>query len=571
MLLWPLGAAAEIAAFVFLFRQSGHVTAVDVINRSVGGSFIACGLITWQRRPDNRTGKLLTLTGFLFLAEPLLIELDSSVLFTLGQITANWWTIPFATLILAFPSGRISSRLDAAVVVLFVLIEAVWQIVYVMFLPFPPGKTNVIQVSADFATADVIDTYQRWAIVVVGGVLVVIGVARWVRAPALLRRLLLPMLAGSMAALVLIAWVAYRLLADQPARATQTITAVVLLLVPLAFVLGLLRTQFARAGMADLVVALQRGSQSGQLADVLAGALHDPSLVLAYWLPGFECYVDAEGRPVPLPAADSGRAATFINHDDEHVAVLVHDSALVHDPDLLALVCAAADIALEQERLQTQLKARAEELQGSRARIVEAGDTARRRLERDLHDGAQQRLVALALALRLAETRIPTDPQAAGELVAAAREELAESLAELRELARGIHPAVLDNGLAGALEGLASRSPVPLSLAVEIDGRLPGPVETAAYFVASEALANVGKYAQASQVSIRVARHNGTAVIEVSDDGVGGADDARGSGLRGLADRVEALGGRIVVVSPAGGGTTLSAEMPCDATPAVAT
>jgi signal transduction histidine kinase len=296
---------------------------------------------------------------------------------------------------------------------------------------------------------------------------------------------------------------------------------------------------------------------------VLAEALRDPSLVLAYWLPRFERYVDAEGRPIALPADGSGRTATFIDHDGDRVAVLIHDAALSYQPELLEVVCAAADLALEQERLQTELRAHAQELAGSRARVVTAGDTARRRLERDLHDGAQQRLVSLAMALRLAEARIQDDPEAAGQLVAAAREELAQSLDELRELARGIHPAMLDHGLEVALESLAMRSPFPVSLAVELEDRLPEPVETAAYFVASEALANVGKYAQASTVTIRVSRDNGLAVIEVADDGVGGADDTRGSGLRGLADRVEALGGSLEVLSPIGGGTVLTAEMPC--------
>jgi signal transduction histidine kinase len=285
--------------------------------------------------------------------------------------------------------------------------------------------------------------------------------------------------------------------------------------------------------------------------------------VLAYWLPRFECYVDVEGRPVALPPAGSGRAATLVDHDGDRVAALVHDSALSYQPELLEVVCAAADLALEQERLQAELKAHAEEVAGSRARIVEAGDTARRRLERDLHDGAQQQLVALAMALRLAEARIQSDPNAAEQLVASARADLEQSLAELRELARGIHPAVLDHGLAVALDSLVARSAIPVSLAVKLEDRLPEPVEIAAYFVASEALANVGKYAQASAVTIKVSRDNGFAIIEIADNGVGGADDTRGSGLRGLADRVEAIGGHLQVVSPTGGGTVLTAEMPC--------
>jgi signal transduction histidine kinase len=196
--------------------------------------------------------------------------------------------------------------------------------------------------------------------------------------------------------------------------------------------------------------------------------------------------------------------------------------------------------------------------------LVEAGDEARRRIERDLHDGAQQRLVSLAIALRLTEDSIREDPDAAVGLVAAARKEVSESLAELRELARGIHPAVLEHGLAVALDSLASRSRTPVTVSCDLGERLPASIELAAYFVASEALANVGKYAQASRATIRVFRTDGHAVIEISDDGVGGADGARGSGLRGLEDRVGAVGGRLRVSSPVGGGTVLAAEMPCE-------
>jgi signal transduction histidine kinase len=209
-----------------------------------------------------------------------------------------------------------------------------------------------------------------------------------------------------------------------------------------------------------------------------------------------------------------------------------------------------------------------EELASSRARLVEAGDAARRRIERDLHDGAQQRLVALAIALRMTEDRIKDDPETAASLVAAARQEVSESLEELRELARGIHPAVLEHGLDMALDSLATRSRTPVRVSFELDERLPRPIELAAYFVACEGLANVGKYAQASHATVRVIRRGDVAVVEIGDDGVGGADTANGSGLRGLADRVEALGGSLRVTSPAGGGTVLSAELPLALRPA---
>jgi PAS domain S-box-containing protein len=217
----------------------------------------------------------------------------------------------------------------------------------------------------------------------------------------------------------------------------------------------------------------------------------------------------------------------------------------------------------EVHRLNDELHARLEELAASRSRIVTAGDVERRRLERNLHDGAQQRLVALSLSLRLALAKLDSDPAAARAVLADAGDELALALAELRELARGLHPAVLtDHGLRAAVETLAGRAPLPVEIVDIPVERLPEPVEAAAYYLIAEALTNVAKYAHASTVRVRVAASDASVVVEVSDDGVGGADPATGSGLRGLADRVEALGGSLEVMSPAGVGTSLRAEIP---------
>jgi signal transduction histidine kinase len=562
ILLWPLGVAAEFAAFVFLFRSAEPVTAVAVVNRSVGGSFIACGLIAWQRRPDSRTGPLMTLTGFLFMSEAVLSGVDSHVAYTLGQWMSNWWTPPFAALVLGFPSGRLSSRIDRSIVGAFVFGDVVLQLVWLFVAPFPPGKANAFLISADPALANTIDRFESAFNATVGLALVIVGIARWLRAAPPLRWLLLPTLAGSLTALVLVVQIYYALLTGTFIRSSQEVTAVLLVTVPLAFLFGVLHQQLARAGMGDLVVALHRAPGARQLGEALGTALGDRSLVLAYWFPRFDTYVDLDGQPVLLPEAGSGRVATFVEHDGEHIAALVHDSALVHQPDLLEAVCAAASVALERERLQAELGARVVELHESRERIVAAGAAERRRLERNLHDGAQQRLVAIALQLRLLQRRVGDDPSVE-ELVRAASDELALSLSELRELARGLHPAVLEHGLAAALESLASRSTVATTVCYDAPDRLPEPVELAAYFVASEALANVAKYARATNVRLRVWRAGPVANIEVSDDGVGGADDAGGSGLRGLADRVEALEGSLRVVSPPGAGTIVTAELPC--------
>ena len=245
------------------------------------------------------------------------------------------------------------------------------------------------------------------------------------------------------------------------------------------------------------------------------------------------------------------------------MAALVYDASLDDDPEMIDAVRAATAIAIENERLHEEADERLAQLRASRERLLTAGDAERRRIERNLHDGAQQRLVALALQLRLARGSIHADPAAAEQLVTAAGDELARSLEELRELARGIHPAVLDHGLAAALDSLAAVSPVPTSVVCDVEERLPPPVELAAYFVASEALANVAKYAGASAASVRTVRSAGGLVVEIADDGAGGADERAGTGLRGLRDRVEALDGTLLVTSPPGEGTVVTAELPC--------
>jgi len=311
------------------------------------------------------------------------------------------------------------------------------------------------------------------------------------------------------------------------------------------------------------MVELRDAPSPGELQRALARALHDPSVEIAYWVPEYSAYVDAEGRPLALPSGDDGRAVTTVEQGGRTVAAIVHDASLREEPELVAAVTAAAGIALENERLQADLRARLEELRGSRARIVEAGDSERRRLERDLHDGAQQRLVTVSVGLNLIASRVEPGSEAA-ELLSRTREEVAASLEELRALAQGIHPAVLtDHGLEVALETLVARASLPVRLEVDVGERLPEAAEVAAYYLVSEGLTNVAKYAESRSCSVTAERAGELLLVEIVDDGVGGADPGGGSGLRGLADRVEALGGRLRVWSPEGGGTTLRAEIPC--------
>jgi signal transduction histidine kinase len=293
---------------------------------------------------------------------------------------------------------------------------------------------------------------------------------------------------------------------------------------------------------------------------VLAEALGDPGLKLLFRLPGGEDEVDAAGRTV-RGVDGSGHARTPVERGGAPLATLVHDAALAERPDLVESVVTAAGLAIEIARLGIEVRRQLAEVEESRARIVTAGYEERRRLERDLHDGAQQRLVSIGLSLRHAQAQLPEASPASGTLDAAVGE-LARAIGELRELARGVRPAGLDDGLARALGELVSRSPLPASVEVT-EERFADSVETAAYFVASEALANAAKHAGASRVVVRAARRNGSLVVSVGDDGVGGAVPSTGSGLAGMADRVAALGGSVRVESPPGRGTVVTAELPC--------
>jgi signal transduction histidine kinase len=313
-------------------------------------------------------------------------------------------------------------------------------------------------------------------------------------------------------------------------------------------------------GVAGRLLA-SRASGGGVVRDALADSIGDRTLSIAYWVPERDAFVDEHGRPVELPEQGSGRAWTAVEDGGHRVAAIIHDAELDARPELVRAAATGSVMALENERLKAALRARVEDLRASRTRIVEASMEARRRLERDLHDGAQQRLVALSLELQLIKARVGDDDTRT--LLDGAQSNLADALEELRELARGIHPGILTHrGLGDALVGLATRASLPVDCEVELDERPSPAVEAAAYFVVAEALTNVAKYAHATAASVRLRRDGGCVEVEVVDDGVGGADAALGSGLRGLEDRVAALDGRLTIESPLGDGTRLRARLP---------
>jgi signal transduction histidine kinase len=312
--------------------------------------------------------------------------------------------------------------------------------------------------------------------------------------------------------------------------------------------------------VADVLLRLGASPAPTELEHAVRRALHDPSATLAFWLTQYECYGDSAGRQIDVTALPE-HASSVIARDGRDVAVLLHDPGV--DRDLVMSVVAAAGVMIENAQLQVELRARLEELRGSRARILEAEQRARMDLERNLHDGAQQRLVALSLELATLDQDLARYPDLRDRL-GPAQAEVSASLAELRDVAHGIFPAaVRDHGLSVALESLATRAAVPVQLKATTGGRLPDPVELTTFYLVSESLANIGKHACASHAVVEITRRQQTLVVEVSDDGVGGAATEKGTGLRGLADRVEGLGGRLRVWSPDGGGTRVRAEIPC--------
>jgi signal transduction histidine kinase len=561
--------AAATAGVVALAHGAAReqTTTLAAVTLLAALSFVGSGLIAWRRRPEVWIGALMVAAGFCLLASSL-ANFDSAVPFTIGLAVAPVATAVIAHLVLAFPDGRLHSTLERVVVAGAYFVTIPLQVVMLMFMGFEhvtgcPCPSNLLFIRDDMALHGAIMSTQRILGIVLGVVAAGIVVRRWQTASGPLRRALAPILLTGSIMLLLLLGTLLAVQVSRPAWATVSAAErVAIALVPIAYLLGLFRARLGRVAVSDLVMELGEMPEPGRLRDALARALRDPSLELAYWVPEAGGYVGIDGRQVE-PSAGGGRTVTVLERHHQRIAALVHDPALAEDPALLDAVSAAAGLALENERLLAELRAQVEQLRESRARIVEAGDTERRRLERNLHDGAQQRLVSLALAMGLAESKVQTDPPAAVQLLQSAREELAQALAELRELARGIHPAVLtERGLPYALATLADRAPVEVELEVDVAHRPPAAIEAAVYYVVAEALANIAKYARATTASVRVRMHDRRVLVEVADDGVGGADPSAGSGLRGLEDRVQAFGGTLRVVSRPGEGTQITAELP---------
>lgn len=565
---------------------------LDLVYDGAGGlTFAVVGFVVWWRRPRNVTGPLMVIIGgsalmwiFEYLPVPPLV--------TLGQLSWGAPPVLIGVLLVLYPSGKLQSWTERAWLAAAATV-LVMGVLHAFTTPIGrwscPDCHSWIVLSYDENVSNNLWLLKQNLFAVLGVALAGILIRRWVRASAPARRLMAPLWVAGVA-FVLVALAMFvldtsgfspNIFSDVPNLGAVLqfhvpplvwmvmphVAAFAMLLIPLALGWGQIRSRWRQAAVSALAIRLRRADARAPLVDYLRQALGDPSLQLALWSRPAQTYVTPEGLPIGLPNAADPRAVTRLDAEDGPLAALVHDPALSEQRQLVDGVAAVAQLAIENERLHAEVKAQLEEVRASRERIVSAADEERRRVERNLHDGAQQRLVGLAMALRMAEARAAEASPDVAATLSAAEEELRQAIGELRELARGIHPAILtEAGLAPALESLAERAPLRVAVDTRLNGRLPPVTEATAYFVTAEALANVAKHAGATAASVRAKLDGTTLRISIVDNGVGGADPTRGSGIRGLMDRVAALGGSLFVDDAPGGGTRLEAEIPCPQT-----
>jgi signal transduction histidine kinase len=485
------------------------------------------------------------------------------------SIGDTFWALgtPFAIhLLIAFPNGRLEGRLDRwAVALLYPLFIGGWLL---RAMTSPAGSScdpfcgrNIFAVWPDEALHQVVATTLSLAILILAIPVAIALRQHWRAATPAARRAFLPAIlaipVNAVFAVISTFAIAFRL--DIGWMADHGFKSALGGLVPAGLLVGLVQARLERARAASLLVELGHGVPPGGLREALARAVRDPSLELAFPAPDTSGLIDQDGQPFREPAVGTRRAVARVERGGRLLAVLVHDPAIdAEDPGLVEAVGSAAGLALENARLAAEVRAQLEEVRASRARLAQAADDERRRVERDLHDGAQQRLVALTMRLEQARRTAP----GSAALIDDTQAELREAISEVRRLARGVMPPILtEAGLAAAVESLAERAPIPVVVAVP-DRRFPQSIETAAYYVVTEALTNAARYAAASEVRIDGRVVDGRLIVSVSDDGRGGADPERGTGLRGLADRVEAAGGRLEVESRLGEGTRVRAIFP---------
>jgi signal transduction histidine kinase len=582
--LWPAGFLFGLGAFVAMGRFGDRTDAQLVSDLLGGWAFMVAGLVAWERLPDRRIGPIAVLIGFTWFVGSYGPS-GSTLVRYLATSFQGFFAPCMAWLAIAYPTGRVGPGAGRVVLVAWFATLAAWTVarlalgVPLAWYPCPGCEASV---EAWTWTQQLLDTISLpvglGASLCAAGTVIVL--ARRIRSatPVGRRRLAPVALAAIVIGLGLVVVDAERALGEGAlsTRMTAPVLNALSILLAAAVLAGLLAEQSTRSAVADVVGALEASTADrkaghgavaspASLESALRAALGDASLRLLAWDPAVGTYRDTAGTPCVRPAEDDQLAVLSLGDGEPPPGLLVLDGALRDDPGLAASVRAAVRLHTENARLWEEVRRQLDDVRASRARLVEAGDTERRRLERDLHDGAQQRLVALALDLQRVRTLLPAD--AAPGLRQAlddAASDAGLAIEELRELARGIHPSVLaEGGLGAAIDGLAARSRIPVTIDDTLAGqRFEPSIEATAYFVVAEGLTNAAKASGASGIKVRTGRRNGLLEVEVADDGAGGADASRGTGLRGLDDRVTAIGGRLHVDSVPGSGTRLRAELP---------
>lgn len=552
--------AAEAVAGVLCTRRP-YPWLIWLPLQAVGVSFVTAGVIAWIREPDNGTGRLMATVGLTWY----LADLQTSsqpVLFAAGFCLFYLVAVVFTHMILALPTGHLRRRSECVLLAVMYPVVTVTQ-VFRYISEYPPAP-QVWGVSTHLSF---------WAPLgsVAGGMctLTAFGlvIRRWMAAGVPARRRLAALWStGALVGSIALVWLAATLMHISPqGQAPLLFTfAVALIFTPFAILAGLLRVHLASLRVANLVVRLQKSAEPTFVRDALADALHDHSLQVGFPLPDGR-QVDSSGRPFVVP--DDDRRVTLVRRggtSGDHLATLVHDSALADQQRLINAVAAAACLALDNARLHAEQRAQLDEVRASRLRIIAAADNERRRIQRDLHDGAQHKLLAISLLIgRIREDFSRVDvPEHAATLLAEAATQLRDLVRELRDLTEGIDPPTLtEQGLRAIVERLAEQAPIPVQFQVPA-GRWPLLVERAAYFVIHEALTNVYKHANASQVAIRVTVEDEWLTVRIRDNGCGGADPQRGNGLRGLRDRVASIDGTFHIESMSGNGTIVEVQLP---------
>jgi signal transduction histidine kinase len=501
---------------------------------AVGWTFISCGLVAAWRRPESRIGWLMVATGFTwFLGN--FSEVDVPAIAWVAAHAVYLHRGPLVHLLLSYPSGRTTSRVTKGAI------------------------------AVGYAVAIITPLWRNEATtILLAGLLAIVSTYNYVRSVGSLRRARRVALTASIGLSVVLAATAGARLLLPPGDASGPslfVYEVTLCLMAGGLLAGLLAAPWRGAPVADLVVEVGE-ARSGTIRGELSQALGDPSLEIGYWMPNLGTYVDAEGRALTMPEPGSGRSITVLEHQGQPVAALLHDPSVLDDPRLVQGVTSAAHLAAANARLGAEVKAQVEELAASRRRLLEAADEQRRLLERRLQDGAAARLRELTVILRRGESSAIS--QRTKAQIARAEDQLSHTLDDLNRLATGLHPrALAEQGLRKALAEIARDVPVPVDLEIT-SAQLPPRINAAVYFICAEALTNTAKHASASHVTVRVRSDDNQLNVEVADDGVGGADLSRGSGLNGLADRIATLGGILHIKSGPGSGTRLAAELPLD-------